>query len=246
LIIIELSRNFGKEAALTAGINFLDHDACIILDADLQDPPVHIYEMVKIWKQGFEIVSLRRCNRSSDNLFKRYSSKYFYYIFNMLSDLKIPNNVGDSRLIDRCVVDSLKKLPENNRFMKGLFAWVGFNTYIIDIKRDARSIGNSKMNIFNLLLLAINAITSFSTGLLRFWMYFGFCVSVISFALGSYIFLRYLFVGVELPGYSSIAVILLFVSGIQMIGIGLIGEYIGRIYIESKHRPSYIIKKIHE
>jgi len=244
--IYELSRNFGKEAALSAGLDYVNCDACIILDVDLQDPPEIIVQMIDAWREGFDIVALRRNDRITDNIGKRISAQFFYKVFNWFSDTKIPENVGDSRLIDRHVIEALKHMPESVRFMKGLFAWVGFKTHIIDIKRELRQKGFSKFNPIELFLLAVNGITSFSTSLLRVWLCLGLVVSTYAFFHGLYIIARVLIVGVELPGYASLAVILLFVSGIQMMGIGIIGEYIGRNYIESKRRPAYIIRKIYE
>jgi glycosyltransferase involved in cell wall biosynthesis len=244
--IYELSRNFGKEAALTAGLDYVNCDACIILDADLQDPPEVITQMINGWRSGFDIVALRRSDRTTDNIFKRISAQFFYKIFNWLCDTKIPENVGDARLMDRQVIEALKLMPESERFMKGLFAWVGFKMLIIDVKREARKHGLSKFNPLKLLLLAVSGITSFSTSLLRVWICIGIIVSLYAFFHGLYIIARVFIFGVELPGYASLAVILLFVSGIQIMGIGIIGEYIGRNYIESKRRPTYIIRKIYE
>ena len=244
--IVQLSRNFGKESALSAGLDCVTEDACIILDADLQDPPETIREMLAGWREGFDVVAVRRTDRSSDTEFKKRSAQLFYRIFNRFSDIKIPENVGDSRLIDRCVMDALRKLPENTRFMKGLFAWVGFNTKIIDARRAPRLKGQSRLNTFRLALLAVDGLTSFSSSMLRLWIYAGILASTFAFALGGYIILRVFVVGIETPGYASLAVILLFFSGIQMVGIGLIGEYVGRSFIEAKRRPAYVIKRIYE
>lgn len=243
--IIELSRNFGKEAALTAGLDYVNEDACIILDADLQDPPEFIREMLSSWLEGNDVVALRRIDRTTDTKLKMHSARLFYRIFNWLSETNIPENVGDSRLIDRCVIDALKRLPENIRFMKGLFAWVGFKTHIIDIKREMRQQGTTKFRFLRLVLLALNGLTSFSTSLLRIWIFVGLLVSLYAFFHGLYIIIRVLIVGVELPGYASMTVILLFISGIQMVGIGVIGEYMGRTFIEAKRRPSYIVRRFH-
>lgn len=244
--IIELSRNFGKEAALSAGIDHINSDACIILDADLQDPPELIDDMLAGWEEGFDMVALKRSDRQSDTRIKRYSARLFYRIFNSLSDLKIPENVGDSRLIDRRVVAALKRLPENTRFMKGLFSWVGFKTKLVESRRDLRSSGRSKQHFWRLALLAVDGLTSFSPAMLRVWIYIGLLTAIYAFLHGLYLILRVMIVGIELPGYASLAVIMLFGAGMQMIGIGMIGEYVGRTFIESKRRPNYIIARIHE
>ena len=246
LRIVQLSRNFGKESALTAGLDLVTEDACIILDADLQDPPEAISELLAGWREGYDVVAIRRADRSTDTEFKKRSAQLFYKIFNWFSDIKIPDNVGDARLIDRSVIDALGTLPENTRFMKGLFAWVGFKTKIIDVRRAPRLAGVSRLNPLKLVLLALDGLTSFSSSLLRLWIWAGVLASLLAFALGLRIIVRTLLIGVEVPGYASLTVMLLFFSGIQMIGIGVIGEYVGRSFIEAKRRPAYVVKRVYD
>lgn len=241
--IIQFSRNFRKEAALTAGIDHSEGDAVIPLDADLQDPPELIIDMLKKWEEGFEVVLARRVDRSTDSFLKRNCAQIFYKIHNYLADRKIPENVGDFRLMDRTVVEALKKLPERERFMKGLFAWVGFRTTVVEYTRPQRVSGNTKWSKWKLWNFAIDGITSFSTTPLRIWTYFGFTLAVLSLFYGSWIILRVLLKGVDVPGYASLLTAILFIGGIQLIGIGVLGEYLGRMYQETKQRPIYIVRK---
>lgn len=244
--VIEFSRNFGKEAAMTAGLDAATGDAVIIIDADLQDPPELIGEMVSQWRKGAEVVLGRRVDRSSDSFAKRVSAALFYKLHNYLSKIKIPENVGDFRLIDRCVVDALKQLPERQRFMKGLFAWVGFRTVTLDYVRAPRLVGTTKFSGFKLWNFALEGITSFSTFPIRIWTYIGSILSLLSIFYAIYIAARTILLGVDAPGYASIFFAITFLGGIQIISIGMLGEYIGRIYIETKERPGYIIRKKHE
>ena len=240
--IINFSRNFGKEAALTAGLDKARGEAVIPIDVDLQDPPELIKELVAKWREGYEVVLAKRADRTSDSFAKRVSADLFYKLNGKISNVDIPNNVGDFRLMSKRVVEALKQLPENQRFMKGLFAWVGFKTTVIEYVREKREAGQSSFNGWKLWNFALDGITSFSTLPLRIWLYIGALVSFLSFLYGSFIILKTLIFGVDLPGYASLAVIMLFLGGIQLIGIGILGEYIGRIYSESKRRPSYIIE----
>jgi glycosyltransferase involved in cell wall biosynthesis len=244
--ILDLSRNFGKEAALTAGLDYASGDAVIPIDTDLQDPPELILEMLEQWQQGYEIVLATRCDRSSDSWLKRSTARWFYKLHNKISKPALPEDTGDFRLLDRCAVDALKQLPENQRFMKGLFNWVGFRTTQISYARVARIEGESKFSAWRLWTLALDGITSFSTVPLQVWTYLGLSISVSAFFYGSFIFLRTLVFGIDLPGYASLLVSMLFLGGLQLIGIGVLGEYIGRIYMESKHRPVYLIRKKYE
>jgi glycosyltransferase involved in cell wall biosynthesis len=243
--VIELSRNFGKEAALTAGLDFAGGDAVIPIDADLQDPPEVIAAMIAAWRAGAEVVEAKRVDRSTDSLVKRKSAAWFYKLHNRLSKTKISENVGDFRLMDRVVVDALKRLPERQRFMKGLFAWVGFRTVTIDYARAARAAGETKFSFFSLWNFAMEGFTSFSTAPLKLWTYLGVASAVLTFAYGVFIVLRTLISGIEVPGYASLLVAVLFFGSVQLISIGLLGEYIGRIYIETKLRPVYIVRKIY-
>lgn len=242
--IIQLSRNFRKEAALTAGIDFATGDAVIPIDADLQDPPELIAVLLQKWEEGFEVVLAKRKSRSTDSWLKRNSAKCFYKIHNRLADFKIPDNVGDFRLMDRVVVEALKKLPERKRFMKGLFAWVGFKSVTIEYDRQMRISGKTKWNKWKLWNFALDGITSFSTLPLRIWSYLGVLFALIAFCYGSWIILRTLINGADLPGYASLFVAVLFIGGVQLIGIGVLGEYLGRIYQETKQRPVYVVRKI--
>lgn len=241
--IISLSRNFGKEAALTAGLNFAKGDAVIPIDVDLQDPPEVITQLISKWKEGFQIVLAKRVDRSKDSFLKRVTANLFYKVHNKLADHRIPANVGDFRLMDRQVVNEINKLPERQRFMKGLFSWIGFHTATITYNRPERTCGTSHFSLWKLWNFAIEGITSFSTIPLKIWTYIGVIVAGISFIYGTFIIFKTIFLGVDVPGYSSSIVIILFLGGVQLIGIGVLGEYIGRIYLETKARPLYIIEK---
>ncbi|QWD89984.1 glycosyltransferase family 2 protein [Polynucleobacter sp. MWH-Braz-FAM2G] len=244
--IIDLSRNFGKEAAITAGLEQSRGDAVVVIDVDLQDPPELIPSMIEKWQEGYEVVLACRTNRDSDSWLKRASANSFYWIHNQLSNPKIPANVGDFRLMDRVVVEALKQLPETHRFMKGLFSWVGFKSTVINYSRPKRETGVSKFNGWKLWNFALEGLTSFSTEPLRIWTYIGLAVSIPSFLFAVFIAIRVLISGVDVPGYASIMVAVTFLGGLQLIGIGVLGEYMGRTYMESKRRPNYIIRKIFE
>lgn len=244
IVAINFSRNFGKEAALLAGIFQSTGDAIIPIDVDLQDPLEIIPKLIEKWQQGYDVVLAKRTDRSSDTLFKRITSKAFYMVYNKIVDNKIEGNVGDFRLMSRQAVEAVKELPENNLFMKGLLSWVGFPTTVVEYTRAERSTGQSKFNFWRLLNLALEGITSFSSVPLRFWTYLGGSVALISFIFAMKIILAKLLFGNQVPGYSSLMVTILFLGGVQLIGIGVLGEYIGRIYKEAKHRPRYIIKSV--
>jgi len=241
--VIDLTRNFGKEAALTAGIDEAFGDAVVPIDADLQDPPELIPTLVSHWIDGAEVVLAQRTSRACDSWLKRITAAAYYRVHNSLSDLKLPENVGDFRLMDRAVVNALKQLPERHRFMKGLFAWVGFSTVVVPYEREPRSAGNSKFSGWRLWNFALEGITSFSTLPLRSWTYLGLIVAFLAFCYGMYIVLRTLVLGVDVPGYASVLSLLLFFGGLQLVGLGVVGEYIGRIYDESKGRPIYLVKR---
>ena len=240
--ILNLSRNFGKEAALTAGLKHACGDVSIPIDVDLQDPPELIVQFIEKWEEGFDVVLAKRIDRSSDSFSKRLSANLFYKIHNKISDISMPNNVGDYRLMSKKVVNSLEKLPENQRFMKGVFSWVGYKTTTVEYKREVRVAGHSSFNGWKLWNFALDGITSFSTVPLRIWLYLGFIISFLSFLYGSIVVIKTLVLGVDLPGYASVLTIVLFLGGIQLMGIGILGEYIGRIYKEAKRRPIYIIE----
>ncbi|HEY8034361.1 MAG TPA: glycosyltransferase family 2 protein [Methylobacter sp.] len=244
--ILDLSRNFGKEAALTAGIDYASGDAIIPIDTDLQDPPELIPEMLGKWQQGYDIILATRTDRSSDSWLKRNTACWFYKVHNQISNPGLPENTGDFRLLDRRVVDALKQLPENQRIMKGLFNWVGFKTTQISYVRIARIAGKTKFSSWRLWTLALDGITSFSTVPLRVWTYLGLFISMSAFFYGNFIIFRTLLLGIDSPGYASLIVTILFLGGLQLIGIGVLGEYIGRIYMEAKHRPIYLIREKYE
>lgn len=241
--VIDLTRNFGKEAALTAGIDEATGDAVIPIDADLQDPPELIPALVQRWREGAEVVLAQRVRRATDSYMKRITAAAYYRVHNCLSDLKIPENVGDFRLMDRAVINSLKQLPERHRFMKGLFAWVGYRTVIVPYEREARSAGHSKFSGWRLWNLALEGITSFSTMPLRSWTYIGGAIALGAFGYGAFIVARTLIFGIDVPGYASLLSVLLFLGGIQLIGLGVVGEYVGRIYDEAKGRPIYLVRR---
>ncbi len=243
--IVELSRNFGKEAALTAGIDAARGDAVIPIDADLQDPPALIGEMIAAWQAGAEVVLARRSDRSSDGMMKRKTASWFYALHNRVSKTQIPENVGDFRLMDRVVVTALKTLPERQRFMKGLFAWVGFRTVTIDYARAERAAGETKFSGFALWNFALEGFTSFSTAPLKIWTYVGAAGALVTFIYIVFIVLWTILHGTGVPGYASLLVVVLFLGSMQLMSIGLLGEYIGRIYLETKQRPTYIVRKTH-
>lgn len=245
ICIIDLSRNFGKEAALAAGIDASKGDAIIPIDVDLQDPPELIPKMIQKWREGSDVVLARRSERNTDSYLKRATAHLFYQLHNAISTVKIPKNVGDYRLMDRRVIENFKKLPESCRFTKGLFAWVGYKPVYIDFCREPRASGKTKFKGWGLWNFALDGITSFSTAPLRVWGYIGLFVSILSFVLAAYIVYRNIFFGIAIPGYASLMVSMMLMGGLQLIGIGILGEYIGRLYMESKNRPIYLIKDIY-
>ena len=239
--IVDLSRNFGKEQALTAGLDFAAGDAVVPIDADLQDPPELIGEFVRLWRDGYDVVYGVRALRSGDSAGKRLTARLFYHLFNLLTEVRIPENTGDFRLMDRRVVDALRRLPERNRFMKGLFAWVGFRQTGVEYDHDARAAGASKFRFWRLWNFALDGITAFSTLPLRVWSYVGVVVSLLAFLYAGFILFWTLALGVDVPGYASLIVVVLFLGGIQLITLGVIGEYLGRLYAETKRRPPYVV-----
>lgn len=242
---IDLSRNFGKEAALSAAIDFAAGDAVIPIDADLQDPPELIPEMLRLWQEGFDVVEAQRSDRASDTFGKRLTAHFFYRFHNKISSPKLTENAGDFRLMSRRVVDVIKKLPESQRFMRGLFAWAGFKTTVVQYVRPPRPAGETKYNYKSMWRLALDAITSFSTLPLRLWSYIGAAISMTAFLGTLYIFVRTLVFGKDLPGYASTICLILFLGGVQLLGIGILGEYLGRTYMEVKHRPLYVVADIY-
>jgi glycosyltransferase involved in cell wall biosynthesis len=245
IIIANLTRNFGKEAALVAGIDLANGDAAIPMDVDLQDPPELITDFVEKWRQGYDVVYGVRTDRTSDTKTKRATAGWFYRLFNAISDTKIPENAGDFRLLDRRVLDVLKTLPERTRFMKGLYAWVGFSTVGVPYERPARVAGDSKWNYLRLWSFALDGFVSFSTAPLKVWLILGAAISGISFIYGSVIFFRVLLLGRDVPGYASVMIAILFFGGMQLLSIGVIGEYLSRLFVEVKARPIYLIESVH-
>jgi glycosyltransferase involved in cell wall biosynthesis len=244
LVVVDLSRNFGKEAALSAGLAHATGEAVIPLDADLQDPPSLIPALLEKWEEGFDVVLAHRSDRSRDGVLKRNTAAAFYHVINRLSDVKIPQNVGDFRLMDRRVVDVVGSLPESRRFMKGLFAWAGFRTTTVDYARPERALGATKFSGWKLWNFALEGITSFSITPLKVWTYIGFLVALSAFSYGSFIIVRTMVFGIDVPGYASLITIVLFMSGLQLIGLGVIGEYLGRVYLETKRRPPHVVRSI--
>lgn len=239
---IILSRNFGKEAALFAGLEHADGDLTVPMDVDLQDPFDLIFEMIEAHESGADVVLARRSNRGSDTFVKRFSAQWFYRLNNRMSTLKLEENVGDFRLMTRQVVNEIINLQENQLFMKGLMSWVGFKTTVVNYSRPSRNEGRTKFNYVKLWNLAVQGITSFSTLPLKVWTYFGSIIALISFLFGLKIIVEKLFFGINASGYASLMVAILFFGGVQLIGIGVLGEYVGRTYLETKRRPRYIIK----
>ena len=243
--IVNLSRNFGKEAAMSAGFSVASGEAIVPMDADLQHPASLIPKFVELWRQGYDVVLAKRVNRQDESVLKRFCSSIFYKLNNKISEIEIPQNVGDFRLFTKKVLNAINSLPENQRFMKGIFAWVGFRSITIEYEEQERIAGSSKFNGWKLWNFALQGITGFGTLPLRVWTYIGFIVSFLAFIYASFLILRTLIMGIDLPGYASLVVIILFLGGLQLIGVGILGEYVGRIYMESKRRPPFIIDEIY-
>jgi glycosyltransferase involved in cell wall biosynthesis len=244
--VVRFTRNFGKEAAISAGLDFTRGDVVIPIDVDLQDPPDLIPKFVALWREGYDVVYGIRENRDADSYFKRKSSSGFYRMFNRFSPTKLPENAGDFRLLDRRVVDVLRRLPERTRFMKGLYAWVGFRTTSVSYTRPARCAGVTKWKAWSLWNFALDGLCGFSTIPLRAWTYIGLAVAACAFLYSLFIALRTLALGVDVPGYASIVTSIMFFSGVQLITLGVIGEYIGRLFQEAKSRPLYIVDAVIE
>lgn len=241
--VIDLSRNFGKEAALTAGLDAAQGEAAIPLDADLQDPPELIPELLARWREGFDVVNAVRLSREGESWLKRASAHVFYRIINRMSDVEIPPDTGDFRLLSRPVLDALQTLPERRRFMKGLFAWVGFRSTNVYYHRAPRHAGKTTWNYWRLWNLAVEGVTSFSQVPLQLAAYLGFVVSLLAFLYAVWLIISTLVYGNPVKGYPSMMVTLLFLGGVQLMALGVIGEYLGRIYEESKQRPVYLVRQ---
>lgn len=243
--IIEFSRNFGKEAALMAGIKESIGDVVIPLDIDLQDPPKIIPEMLLKWNDGYEVVLGLRSDRKSDRFSKRFFARLFYKLQEKALERPMPSDCGDFRLMDRVVVEAIKQLPENQIFMKGLFSWVGFKTASVNYSRPVRISGKTKLNFFRLLNLGVGGIISFSIMPLRVFIFFGTLAMILSLSYAIFIIVQTLLYGIETPGFATLIIFMSLLGSLQLIGIGVLGEYIGRTYFEAKRRPSYIVKKIY-
>ena len=241
--LLSLSRNFGKEPALTAGLNYAFGQAVIPFDADLQDPPELIPEMVEQWRRGYKVVLATRRQRYGEGWFKRGTAWLFYRIMNYVTSVDIPSNTGDFRLMDQQVVEVLRLLPERTRFMKGLFAWVGFSTTQVYFDLRPRAVGQPKQSLRKLWDLAKDGIFSFTTLPLRLTTYLGVMISTVAFSYAGWLLWRTVVHGVDTPGYASLMAAVLCMGGIQLISLGIIGEYLGRIYHETKQRPLYVIEE---
>ena len=240
---ISLSRNFGKEAAITAGLDHARGEAIVPMDVDLQDPPEALGPMLERWRAGFDVVCGIREDREADTFPKRLTADLYYRAHNWLSEDKIPEHAGDFRLLDRKVVEVIRAMPERNRFMKGLFAWAGFRQAYVAYRRPARTTGATKFDYWRLWKFAIDGITSASTVPLRMWSYLGGIVALLAIAYAVIVLIRTLVSGVQVPGYASLMVAILFLGGLQLLSLGILGEYVGRVLIESKRRPLYVIRE---
>ncbi len=244
ITIIDLSRNFGKEIALTAGLDYSSGDAVIVIDADLQDPPELIPKLVEKWREGYDVVNAKRIKRKGESLLKKVMSYIYYRLLFYLSDINVPRDTGDFRLLNKNALDALLKLREKHRYMKGLFVWVGFKQKEIEYEREARFKGKTKWGFFSLFNLAFDGLTSFSIMPLRLASTIGFLSALIGFFYGAVIVFKTLFFHEPVAGFTSLVILITFFGGIQLLSIGIIGEYIGRIFNETKNRPLYVVKNI--
>ena len=240
---LKLSRNFGKEAALTAGLDAVTADAAVVIDADLQDPPELIPALVEQWQAGFDVVYATRSVREGETAFKRFTAAAFYRSMERLSDTAIPRDTGDFRLLSRRALDALGQLRERQRFMKGLFSWIGYRQTAVHYQREPRQAGTTKWNYWRLAQLAIEGITSFSTAPLRLATWVGLGAAGMSFVYGLWVLIKALFHGDPVRGYPTLMLVILFLGGVQLLALGVIGEYLGRNYAESKRRPLYFVEE---
>jgi len=239
--VVRMARNFGKEAALTCGLHLARGRAAITMDSDLQHPPEVIPELIGKWREGVEMVYAIRNNRDTDGQLRRFFSRAFYAVFRSIADIRIPEGAGDFCLLDRKVIDAVNTLPERNRFMKGLVTWVGFKHDTVPFNVAQRMEGSTHWNFFRLLRFAFDGISGFSTLPLRIWTWSGAAVSFMALAYGGYLTLRTLMFGVDVPGYASVMVGILLLGGLQLLSLGIIGEYLARVFTEVKARPIYFI-----
>lgn len=239
--IVDLSRNFGKEIALTAGLNKAEGDAVIVIDADLQDPPELIPTLLTEWENGYDVVYAQRLRRSGESFLKKGTARSFYWLMQRVGRVKIPEDTGDFRLLSRRAVEALNTLNEQHRFMKGLFTWIGYHQKAVPYCRDPRGAGKTKWNYWGLLNLAIEGITSFTTAPLRIATFIGVLTAIGAFGYGAYMLAQTLIYGNPVPGYPSLIVIVLFLGGVQLMAMGVVGEYVGRIFNETKRRPLYFM-----
>jgi polyisoprenyl-phosphate glycosyltransferase len=242
---LKLSRNFGKELALTAGLDHVDADAAVVIDADLQDPPELIPTFVAHWQEGWDVVYGTRASRAGETQIKKATASAFYRLMSRLSRTPIPRDTGDFRLISRRALDALKQVRERERFMKGLFTWVGFKQLPVVYHRDARHAGETKWNYWKLWNFAIDGITSFSGAPLKLAMYLGLATAALAFLFGIWVLGKALVYGDPVRGYPSLMVVVLLLGGVQLVALGVIGEYLGRLYVESKQRPLYLVDEYH-
>lgn len=241
--IVDLSRNFGKEAALTAGLDHAVGDAVVVIDADLQDPPELIPELLAQWRAGYDVVFARRTQRDGESLLKRATASGFYRVIQRVSLVEIPSDTGDFRLLSRRAVEALKLLREQHRFMKGLFAWIGFPQAAVPYRRDARFAGKTKWNYWKLWNFALEGITSFTIAPLKIATYVGISVALAAFGFASWIIYKTIMFGDPVRGYPSLMVVVLFLGGVQLLFIGVMGEYLGRVFNETKRRPLYFVSE---
>jgi glycosyltransferase involved in cell wall biosynthesis len=240
---IEFSRNFGKEAALTAGLQAASGDVVVLMDADMQHPPKLVAEMVSQWQNGADVVYALRANRNDESLFKRLGTQAFYHLINARSRFEVPPDAGDFRLMDRAVVDALLNLPERNRFMKGLYAWVGFKSVAIPYEPAERAVGASNYNALRLIAFSIDGLTAFTTWPLRVASITGMVMALMAFIYGAFVSIDFLLYGNAVSGWTTIVVCLLFFVGIQLISLGILGEYVARIFEEVKNRPLFVVRR---
>lgn len=243
--IVDLSRNFGKEIALTAGLDYARGDAVVVIDADLQDPPELIPELISGWREGYDVVYATRAAREGETFMKKATAHLFYRVVQSISRFKIPEDTGDFRLLSRRAVDALKQLREQHRFMKGLFAWIGYPQKAVPYRRDPRFAGETKWNYWKLWNFAIEGITSFTIAPLKLATYVGLIVALGAFSYGGFIIVRTLIFGNPVAGYPSLLVAVLFLGGVQLVALGIIGEYLGRMFDETKGRPLYLVNAYH-